>query len=41
MVRCILESLALKYRVVLDALEGLTGPVRTIHVVGGGVKPGP
>jgi len=38
MVRCILESLALKYRVVLDSLEELTGPVSTIHIVGGGVR---
>jgi rhamnulokinase len=37
-VRCILDSLALKYRAVLDALESLTGPVRTIHIVGGGVN---
>ncbi len=36
-VRCALESLALKYRVVLRQLEELTGvPVEAIHVVGGG-----
>lgn len=39
LVRCCLESLALKYRWVLDALEGLTGrSVTTIRVVGGGSK---
>ncbi|MCC6427690.1 MAG: rhamnulokinase [Phycisphaerales bacterium] len=37
-VRCILESLALKSRLVIDALESLTGPVRTIHIVGGGAQ---
>jgi rhamnulokinase len=36
-VRCALESLALKYRWVLERLEGLTGRrVETVHVVGGG-----
>lgn len=36
-VRCALESLALKYRTVLEWLEELTGtPVEVIHVVGGG-----
>ncbi len=36
-VRCALESLALKYRLVLDWLEELTGtPVEVIHIVGGG-----
>lgn len=35
--RCCLESLALKYRVVLEALETLTGrELSTIRVVGGG-----
>jgi rhamnulokinase len=38
-VRCALESLALKYRMVLGWLEELTGvPVRVIHVVGGGCQ---
>jgi rhamnulokinase len=37
-VRCILESLALKCRTVIDTLESLTGAVRTIHVVGGGAR---
>jgi rhamnulokinase len=38
LVQCILESLALKCRVVIDSLEQLTGPVRTIHIVGGGSR---
>lgn len=38
MIRCILESLALKYRMVLQTLEKLTGPVRRIFIVGGGVQ---
>ncbi len=38
-VRCALESLALKYRMVLGWLEELTGtPVQVIHVVGGGSR---
>ncbi len=37
--RCILDSLALYYRVVIDELEEVTGrPVETIHIVGGGSK---
>ena len=37
MVRCILESLALKYRWVLERIEEMQGrPVSGIHVVGGG-----
>jgi rhamnulokinase len=37
MVRCILESLALKYRQVLIQLEELTGrTISTVHIVGGG-----
>jgi rhamnulokinase len=37
LVRCALESLALKYRVVIERLEELTGvAVEVIHVVGGG-----
>jgi sugar (pentulose or hexulose) kinase len=36
LVRCIFESLALKSRVVVDALETLTGPASLIHIVGGG-----
>lgn len=38
-VRCILESLALKYRWVIEQIEMLTGqPIDTIHVVGGGSR---
>ena len=38
-VRCALESLALKYREVLEGMESLTGQrVEVIHVVGGGSK---
>jgi rhamnulokinase len=38
-VRCALESLALKYRWVIEKLETLTSrPVETIHIVGGGTK---
>jgi rhamnulokinase len=37
--RCILESLALLYRLELDALEKLTGRrLRTLHIVGGGSR---
>lgn len=37
LVRCCLESLALKYRWVIEALEGLTGRrLSTVRVVGGG-----
>lgn len=37
--RCVLESLALKYRWVLERLRGLTGKqFSTIHVVGGGAR---
>lgn len=39
LVRCALESLALKYREVLEGIESLTGErVEVIHVVGGGSK---
>lgn len=39
LVRCALESLALKYRVVIDLVEKVTGRrVRTVHLVGGGVN---
>ena len=39
LVRCVLESLALKYAVVLSQLEALTGtPIRQVHVVGGGSR---
>ena len=37
--RCALESLALRYRWVLDRLEELLGrPLDTIHIVGGGCQ---
>ena len=39
LVRCALESLALKYRMVLEWLEELTGTrVEVIHIVGGGCQ---
>jgi rhamnulokinase len=39
MVRCALESLALKYRWTIERLEAITGGlIKTIHVVGGGVR---
>ena len=39
MVRCCLESLALKYRWAIERLETILGTtIRTIHVVGGGTK---
>ncbi len=39
LVRCALESLALKYRTVLRGIEKLTGEsVEVIHIVGGGCK---
>jgi len=35
--RCVFESLALKYAVVLDGLEELTGTkIEVLHIVGGG-----
>lgn len=38
-VRCVLESLALKYRWVIEGLERVTGqPLSTIHIVGGGAQ---
>ncbi len=38
-VRCCLESLALKYRWAIDRLEAMLGTtIRTIHIVGGGSK---
>jgi rhamnulokinase len=39
MVRAILESLALKYRSVMEALEDVTDEaIETLHIVGGGIK---
>ena len=38
-VRCILESLALKYRLVLEQLRQLSPePINRIHIIGGGVQ---
>jgi len=38
-IRCVLESLALRYRLVLGLLEQLTGGrIETIHIVGGGTQ---
>lgn len=38
-IRCILESLALKYRMVLEQLIAASGqPVEVIHIVGGGAQ---
>jgi rhamnulokinase/L-fuculokinase len=38
-VRCITQSLALKYRMTLEKLEDLLGrPLPVIHMVGGGIK---
>lgn len=38
-VRCALESLAMRYRMALESLEQLTGgDIRTIHIVGGGTQ---
>ncbi|HOI45482.1 MAG TPA: rhamnulokinase family protein [Candidatus Aminicenantes bacterium] len=40
-IRCILESLALKYRLVLDQLQRILGyPLRRIHIIGGGSRNG-
>jgi rhamnulokinase len=38
-VRCVLESIALRYRWALDRLEAVTGtPISVVHVVGGGAR---
>lgn len=38
-IRCALESLALKYRWVLEKLESITGkPINVLHIVGGGTQ---
>ena len=40
-VRCIYESLALKYRYTVESIKSLTGiPAKVIYVVGGGTKDG-
>lgn len=36
--RCILESVAMKCSAAVDALESLTGPIRRIHLIGGGTQ---
>ncbi len=39
MARCVLESLALKYRMVLEDIQAISGHrVKLLHVVGGGVR---
>jgi len=39
MVRLVLESLALKYRTVLNAIEDVAGiSIETLHIVGGGIQ---
>jgi len=39
LVRCVLESLALRYRQVLDSLQKITGNrIEVIHIVGGGSR---
>jgi rhamnulokinase len=41
LIRCVLESLALKYNAVLGSLEELTGErIEVIHIVGGGSRNG-
>ena len=41
MTRCILESLALQYRLVLEQLKELSPrPINTIHIIGGGARNG-
>ncbi|MBT4691790.1 MAG: rhamnulokinase [Planctomycetaceae bacterium] len=38
-IRCALESLALRYQMVLQMLERLTGgAIKTVHIVGGGIQ---
>jgi rhamnulokinase len=37
--RCVMESLALKYRYTVEQLEAVTGqPIECVHIVGGGVR---
>jgi len=39
MIRAILESLALKYRVVMERIEDITGQnIDCLHIVGGGIQ---
>ncbi|MBM3237695.1 rhamnulokinase [Candidatus Poribacteria bacterium] len=37
-VRCALESLALKYRAVLEMISQIRGPIKKLHIVGGGTQ---
>jgi len=37
-IRCALESLALKYRAVLEMISQIRGPIKTLHIVGGGTQ---
>jgi rhamnulokinase len=39
-IRCVLESLALKYRWVLERLEEILGRLEPLHIVGGGTQSG-
>jgi len=38
MARCVLESLALKYRSVFEMIDEIHGPVEVLHIVGGGTQ---
>ena len=37
-IRCALESLALKYRAVLEMISQIRGPIKKLHIVGGGTQ---
>ena len=38
-IRCVAQSLAFKFRMVVDAIEEITGePLKAVHMVGGGIK---
>jgi len=37
-IRCSLESLALKYRAVLEMISQIRGPIKKLHIVGGGTQ---
>ncbi len=39
LIRCVFESLACKYRLVLEEIEAVTGtPIEVVHVIGGGSR---